>query len=62
MNNNSADKIIQSTQSISLFQKIRENLTRKKIILLLIVFAVIFSFFQPEIAKSMLEKIWWLIY
>lgn len=62
MNNNSADKILQPTQSISLFKKIRENLTRKKIILLLIVFAVSFSFFQPEIAKSVLEKIWWLIY
>jgi hypothetical protein len=62
MNNNSADKTIQPTQSVSLFKKIRENLTRKKVILLLIVFAAIFAFFQPEIAKSVLEKIWWLIY
>jgi hypothetical protein len=62
MNNNSADKKIQSTQQVSLYKKMRENLTRKKIILLLIVFAATFSFFQPEIAKNVLEKIWMLIY
>lgn len=62
MNNSSADKTIQSTQSVSLFKKMRENLTRKKVILLLIIFAAIFSFFQPEIVRNLLEKIWGLIY
>lgn len=62
MINSSSDKTLPPAQSNSFFKKIQGNLTRKKVILLFIIFSIVFAFFKPEIAQAMLEKVWWLIY
>lgn len=63
--NNRSDKMTSSTSStssISRLNKVLKHFTRNKIIMYLIIFAGVFSFFQPEIAKNILDKVWLLIY
>lgn len=57
--NNISDK---TASNSSLYRKIRKNLTKKKMLLLFTVIIAMISFFQPELIKLVLKKIWWLIY